>query len=51
MYTEFNTGVNQVGIHDGKEDNDNDYVMDDIDDSESGSCADKESVDKGLDDE
>ena len=51
LSTATNTGVDRDGIHDTEEDDDDYSAMDDINDSESVSCAEKYYVDKNLADE
>ena len=49
--TAAHTGVEQDGIHDAKDNDDDGAVMNDVDDSRSGYQAEKDYVDKVLDDE
>ena len=51
LYTADHIGVNQYGIHDAKVNDDKNTAIADINDSNSGSCAEKYSVDDGLTDE
>ena len=51
LSTATNTGVDRDGIHDTEEDDDYYSAMDDINDSESVSCAEKYYVDENLADE
>ena len=51
LFTAAYTGIDEEGIHDAEDDDDDDADMANVDESESGSRGEKESVDEGLADE